>query len=145
MGFIVLISLPKGDNLLTFSTFILFLIPVIMLLLMETKYFGKIKSISNEGNNKQIKNQTITEIKCTCLECGKIWHYLEHEELSMNLQKYGNLMVSCGSCCSPFAGYYANKASDVTRQMGDKFDKCPSCQSSNIKKEKHTIERTENV
>lgn len=89
------------------------------------------------------KNQ-ITEIKCTCNQCGKVWHYLKSEVTQAALAASGNMMVGCGSCCNPFGAYYLNKSGEISRAANDKFNKCPNCQSIDIKKEEITIERPVN-
>jgi hypothetical protein len=91
--------------------------------------------------NLKTNEKTITELKCTCKECGKVWHYLKRDEELMALQQAGNAMVGCGSCCSPFGAYYSNKSMEVGRDAQAKFKKCPSCGSINITKEEHTIEK----
>lgn len=70
---------------------------------------------------KQKTQSKITEIKCTCNECSKIWHHL------------GEKTVCCGGptgCCG----------ATMPRDKVINFDQCPGCGSRNIKKEEITYE-----
>ncbi|MFH1256779.1 MAG: hypothetical protein V1494_05820 [Candidatus Diapherotrites archaeon] len=82
----------------------------------------------------------VIEIKCTCKECGKIWHYLQSEEESMKKQAGLNSLVALGNLFNPTSAYYSNKSIDTQRKVTEKFYRCPSCNSANITKEKHEIE-----
>lgn len=88
------------------------------------------------------KVKTVTEIKCTCNECGKVWQYLENEEKAMKDQANLNACVACGQIGSPTSPYYSNKVGELNRQV-DKLKKCPSCNSINVTKEKHTVDLPE--
>src|SRR3989344_2117421 len=95
----------------------------------------------DEEKEKNTLPKTITEYKCTCNECGKIWHYLKSEEQQMNTQQCSNAMLGCGTCCSPIGAYFSNKSMEVGREAASKFKKCPNCGSINIKKEERTVEK----
>jgi len=76
----------------------------------------------------------IKEIKCTCNECGHIWHYLESDIKRLQGQAVSNAMIGAGMCCNPFGSLFMNKSMDVSREL-EKFSKCPKCNTSNITKE----------
>ena len=44
-----------------------------------------------------------------------------------------NAMIGAGMCCNPFGAYFMNKSIEQGRQ-GDKFSKCPECNSVDITK-----------
>ena len=83
----------------------------------------------------------ITEIKCRCNQCGKIWHYLEQEEKRVKGQlcwsAYGMM-----TCCLPLQLYSKQQAGRWEQEL-DKFKKCPNCGSGDIKKEEITYEKRE--
>lgn len=84
--------------------------------------------------------KSITETKCTCNACGKIWHYGKQdkvEQQSAKLANAGKAMMVCGSCgCgTPLALLIPDKkVMDLT--------KCPQCGSKNIKTEEVSYEVT---
>ena len=87
--------------------------------------------------DKQLEKEgKIKEIKCKCNACGKVWHYLEKDLKLIKKQQAGNALTGAGmyaGCCSPFGALFSNKAIDLKKEA-DRFDKCPECNSSNIKK-----------
>jgi len=92
--------------------------------------FSSKKSVKKENISSKIpKTRTITEIRCTCNSCGKVWHYGKQEQL----QNVGNAMSNLGksmSCCTgclPAVFIPDKKVVDL--------NKCPNCNSKNIKKE----------
>ena len=84
-----------------------------------------------KGNisNKIPKTKTITETRCTCNACGKIWHYGKQEQLESAGAAMSNLgkSMSCCSGCLPAIFIPDKKLVDL--------NKCPNCGSKNIKKE----------
>ena len=85
-------------------------------------------------DDKQLEKEgKVKETKCKCNGCGKVWHYLEKDLKSIKTQQTGNALIGAGMCCNPFGALFSNKAMDLKKEA-DKFDKCPDCNSSNIKK-----------
>ena len=83
------------------------------------------------------KTKTITETRCTCNACGKVWHYGKHEQLESAgaaMQNLGKSMTCC-SGCAPAALIPDKKVTDL--------NKCPECSSKNIRKEQiaHEVAR----
>jgi|SRR3989344_4483285 len=89
------------------------------------------KSINENNFDRKVH---IKEIKCTCKQCGKIWHYLEDEEKGLKSQAGLNALIGCGTCGSPIGALFSNKSIDTSREL-NKLKKCPECGSQNIKKE----------
>ncbi len=89
-----------------------------------------------EENIQQKQKGSIEEIKCTCRQCGHVWHYLKRDETGLKTQALGNLLIGCGMCCNPFGALFTNKSIDASRE-GQKLSKCPKCGTGNIKKESH--------
>jgi hypothetical protein len=97
----------------------------------DSKHCSRCGIDLKKGNiDKKIpKTKTITETRCTCNSCGKIWHYGKQEQL----QNVGNAMSNVGksmSCCTgclPAVFIPDKKVVDL--------NKCPNCGSKNIKKE----------
>ena len=47
------------------------------------------------------KTKTITETRCTCNACGKVWHYGKQEQLESAgaaMQNLGKSMTCCSGC-----------------------------------------------
>jgi hypothetical protein len=79
----------------------------------------------------------VKEYRCTCKECGTVWHYLASEESALKLQGASNALMGCAwasTSCSPISMIFSNKSIDTSRQL-KKLSLCPNCNSSNIKKE----------
>ncbi len=86
----------------------------------------------------------ISETRCTCNSCGNIWHYGKKEERA-NVGRAFENVANAGSdtatgcltlgCCGGLQTNKQNKLMDLNR--------CPKCNSKNIKKEKvvHEIEK----
>ncbi len=94
--------------------------------------FSKKKKVETEGK--------VMEFKCKCNQCGKIWHYLPKEISDLRTQQIGNAMIGASMCCNPFGALFSNKAIESRRQI-EKFNKCPECGSSDIKKEEVWYEK----
>jgi len=80
-------------------------------------------------SNKIPKTKTITETRCTCNSCGKVWHYGKQEQLQSAgnaMSNVGKSMMCCGGCL-PAVFIPDKKVVDL--------NKCPDCGSKNIKKE----------
>lgn len=93
-----------------------------------------------QKEGRQRKRGSIEEIRCTCMQCGHVWHYLPREKESANCQSTLNACVGCASCGS-FLGFYSmNKAHDYQKHA-QSFDKCPKCGSRNFKKERHYYDK----
>jgi len=80
---------------------------------------------------KRTDEKYVKEIKCTCNECGKVWHYLEAEEQRLRTAAVGNALVGCGSCGNPFGQIASTKSLELSNQA-EKLKKCPNCGSGNI-------------
>ncbi len=83
------------------------------------------------------KTKTITETRCTCNACGKVWHYGKQEQLESAGAAMSNLgkSMTCCSGCAPAALIPDKKVTDL--------NKCPECGSKNIRKEQiaHEVAR----
>ena len=91
------------------------------------------------------KTHHITEIKCKCNQCKKVWHYLKSDELKLQTEAVGQHLTGCGSfmmCCgcNPFTPLYMKDANATTRKL-DKFKQCPECSSRNITKKEINHEK----
>lgn len=76
------------------------------------------------------KVRTITETKCTCHNCGKVWHYGKKDSLenfSNAAANVGKSMMCCTGCW-PALFIHDKKVVDMK--------KCPQCGSRNITSEK---------
>jgi DNA-directed RNA polymerase subunit RPC12/RpoP len=75
------------------------------------------------------KIKTITETRCTCNSCGKVWHYGKQEQLESAGAAMHNLgkSMTCCSGCAPAVLIPDKKVTDL--------NKCPECGSKNIRKE----------
>lgn len=74
--------------------------------------------------------KSISEIKCTCIACGRVWYYGKSEALNdagNSMVNLGKNLMACGTCCLPLALIPDQKVVD--------HNKCPNCGSSAIKKE----------
>lgn len=93
---------------------------------------------------KEKKLQVIKEIRCTCNECGKTWHYLPHEaiiEKGKAISNFGKNMMQASACCGNPAGCCgAAMPRDKVRDLGQ----CPQCGSRNTTKEEVTYEKPSN-
>lgn len=105
----------------------------------KKQFHDKIKNKANK-EKELIKSGMIKEIKCTCNECGHIWHYLDSDVQRLRSQAFGNTMVGAGMCCNPFGTLFINKSLDISREL-EKFSKCPKCNTSNITKEEKFYEK----
>ena len=94
--------------------------------------FDKTEPLPKRGS---ISTKQIQETRCTCLACGKVWHYGKSEV-------YGNYAAMCRNagktvsactCCWPMS-YMSREKTDI--------NKCPSCGSNAVKKEQivHEVE-----
>lgn len=87
---------------------------------------------------------TITEIKCTCNQCGKVWHYLPSDTKPTGVETGGALMA-IGGCmtCNPLltlgGSLVQNVGADKTRKK--LATNCPKCNSTNITKERITYKK----
>lgn len=99
----------------------------------EDKYCKSCSKKQKQKDKQLEKEGKIKEIKCKCNACGKVWHYLESDLKSIQTQQTGNALIGAGMCCNPFGALFSNKAMDLKKEA-DKFNKCPKCNSSNIKK-----------
>lgn len=88
------------------------------------------KIVEKEAKSKGM----IKEIRCTCHQCGHVWHYLESDEISLKTESCTNACVGCSTCCSPFSLIFQNKSRDLDREIA-KLKKCPKCNSSDVSKE----------
>ena len=85
--------------------------------------------------------EKVSEIKCTCNQCGKVWHYLGQEKKGLEAEAKQTACVSCLSFgCIPVQAYFVSKSSDKCREA-QRFDRCPNCNSSDIKKETVEFQR----
>ncbi len=75
----------------------------------------------------------IKENKCKCNECGKVWHYLDSDKKVVKRQAQAHALYGCGTCGSPWGAWSSSKSIDLS-QKSKSFDKCPGCNSMNIKK-----------
>ena len=76
--------------------------------------------------------KAISETRCTCTACGKVWHYgkLEvTENVGAAMSNVGKSMMCCGGCWP--ALFIPNKKVVA-------LDKCPNCGSKAVLKEKVT-------
>src|SRR5664280_2502223 len=73
--------------------------------------------------------KSVSETKCTCVACGRVWYYGKLEALdsvSDSLLNVGKNLMACGTCCWP-AFFFDKKVVD--------YNKCPDCGSKAIRKE----------
>ena len=91
---------------------------------------------------KTLPKPKVKEIKCTCKECGKVWHYLLQEESPNQIEKT-NACATCATCGSPFGMYFANKTAEA-RGKRESLQQCPECNSRNVKKEVIEYEKPTN-
>lgn len=105
-----------------------------------THYFcsDKCKKEFNENKKKEKENETemksknmIKEIKCTCNECGKVWHYLPYEQKAQKMGEFGKDLIQTTACCCNPIGILVGSL----RQKPKSLDQCQNCNSKNVKKE----------
>ncbi len=99
-------------------------------------YSGKKRFCSLNCKNEYVKHN-VTEIKCKCRECGKIWHYLPHEEQAQKMEETGKNMIQASACCCNPIGILTG----VTRQRPRAIDSCPNCGSRNVEKTEKTYSK----
>ena len=83
----------------------------------------------DSGTVASRNTKIITETRCTCNECGKVWHYGKQEiaeRRSAQMSNAGKGMMCCTGCL-PAVFIPDKKVADL--------DKCPNCGSKFIKKE----------
>lgn len=88
-------------------------------------------------NKKEEEIKTIKETKCTCVECGKVWHYNKKDISENNKNKISNAGkgMACWGGCMPALLIQDKKVTDLKR--------CPVCNSQNVKSEEISYEVTE--
>lgn len=94
-------------------------------------------SIKCKNEYKEYKKKHITEIKCECKECGKVWHYLPVEEQAQKLEEAGKNMIQATACCCNPIGILTG----IIRQKPRAMDSCPNCGSRNVKKTEKTYSK----
>jgi hypothetical protein len=88
-------------------------------------------------SKKETQVKIIKEKKCTCVECGKIWHYDKKDAFENNLNKVSNAGKAM-SCCGGCIPALLIKDKEVVD-----FERCSSCSSKNIKCEEISHEVNE--
>lgn len=86
------------------------------------------------GAKKARTPKAVQETRCTCLACGKIWHYGKRELTEMQaaaLHNVGKSMMCCGGCI-PAVLIKDKQVRDLNR--------CPECGSRHITQETVTHE-----
>ena len=84
---------------------------------------------SKKGDNK------IKEIKCTCNQCGKVWHYLPQEKMEQTgaeIHNFSKHLMTASLCCGNPLGCFG--ALIPTQKVID-LERCPECKSKNVKKQ----------
>jgi len=98
-----------------------------------------------EKNVKEnTENKKVTEIKCTCNQCGKTWHYLpvdQLQEANKSLQNANKYCLQSTACCGSPLGCLG--AVMPVQEIRD-FKQCPNCKSRNIKTETIAYEQSTN-
>ena len=95
------------------------------------------KPILGSGKIKKKQPKIIKETKCTCVQCGKVWHYNKKDSFENKMNKISNAgkAMSCCGGCVPALFIKDKKVVDLTR--------CPSCNSNNVKCEEISYEVNE--
>lgn len=95
---------------------------------------------------------TITEIRCTCNQCGKVWHYLPSEKKEAEPEPGCGGCVTCSGCLllSPLLAILglilgsSEKAEYQAKRMAlKKVNECPNCHSKDFDKEEITYKKDE--
>ena len=94
--------------------------------------FNKPEPVPKRG---YFSTKKIQETRCTCIACGKVWHYGKSEvfgNYAAMCRNAGKTVSAC-TCCWPMS-YMSREKTDI--------NKCPSCGSNAVKKEQiiHEVE-----
>lgn len=98
----------------------------------------KNKFKEKKGKSKEMKSQgKIKEIKCTCNQCKKVWHYLPKDERGQKTEEFGkDLIQSTACCCNPIGILVGG-----LRKRPRPLDQCPKCNSKNVSKKEIYYEK----
>lgn len=95
----------------------------------KTDRYDMENPVDTQIRQPKAEKKTITETRCTCNSCGKVWHYGKQEQI----QNVGNAMSNVGksmSCCTGCL-----PAVFIPDKKVVNLNKCPECGSKNIRKE----------
>ncbi len=74
------------------------------------------------------------EIRCVCNKCKNRWTYSQNQEKMLKEKaNMGDLICDDGICGNPYGNLYLSELMDANENV-DHFDKCPKCNSKDIKK-----------
>ncbi len=71
----------------------------------------------------------VTETRCTCNKCKKVWHYKGSDQLKETgkaMSQFGKSMLCCSGCFPALL---------IPNKESRDLDQCPNCKSRDVKKE----------
>lgn len=98
------------------------------------EYSEKIRAENKEEETLNVEGQ-IKEIRCTCKQCGMVWHYLPQEraeQTGAKLHNFGKNMMTASLCCGNPLGCFG---AIIPEKKVIDLERCPECKSKDVKKE----------